>query len=197
MKNILIIAFLLLLVLGVLAVEDQTTTDPLMIDPMMMDPLALDQTVGKRIYIGSKACLKCHIGNNTNDYTFITAWKNNPHLKAFETLASNAALELSTTELARVANPQDDPYCLKCHVTGFNESTDMTMNIDLTEGVGCESCHGAGSNYSKMYFMQNREKAVKLGLIPEPKLTCIKCHNPKSPKYKPFIFEESWKKIKH
>ena len=45
--------------------------------------------------------------------------------------------------------------------------------------------------------MEDKNAAIDAGLnIPNEK-TCTKCHNPESPNYKPFNFNEFWEKIKH
>ena len=66
-------------------------------------------------------------------------------------------------------------------------------------GVGCESCHGAGSLYSP-YKKENEEysrtEIEKLGL--NWKITaenCTSCHNEESPTYKEFDFEARVKDV--
>ena len=54
-------------------------------------------------------------------------------------------------EIAKKMGVSDEPQlaaaCLKCHVTGGGPGAAVAKSYDLMEGVGCESCHGAGSEY--------------------------------------------------
>ncbi|MBC8192847.1 MAG: hypothetical protein H8E18_10735 [FCB group bacterium] len=70
------------------------------------------------------------------------------------------------------------------------------------KNVGCEVCHGAGDAYKKKKVMQgiysDSLKAVDYGLITiPPEETCLKCHNERSPSFKPFNYEERVKEIAH
>ena len=98
----------------------------------------------------------------------------------------------------REVDPQKADECLRCHVTAFGvkkELIDPTCTYE--EGVGCEACHGPGSEYRKLAIMKDHDKAVAAGLIEQTEKLCIKCHNKESPTYKPFNFEEDVKKIAH
>lgn len=46
-----------------------------------------------------------------------------------------------------------DAKCLKCHTTS---------TLDPTEGVSCESCHGAGSKYKSPAIMKDHAKSMLL-----------------------------------
>jgi hypothetical protein len=102
-----------------------------------------------------------------------------------------------------VTDPQNDPKCLKCHVTGQLEAGGaFDAKFDKAEGVGCESCHGAGSEYAKKKVMEDAMKGAiqgsSVGLVDEPtEQACKKCHNEESPTYKPFNFQEAKEKIAH
>lgn len=87
--------------------------------------------------------------------------------------------------------------CVACHSTGGAAQPN----------VGCESCHGPGSEYAKPTLM-NKDKwkadpagslkaAQAAGLtIPNEKV-CVKCHNSKSPNFKSFDFAKAKVTIKH
>ncbi len=118
-------------------------------------------------YIGNDDCVLCH-------NKIFKHWEVTGHASAYETLVK--------------AGHEYDPECVECHVVGLNFFTGFETIESTPElkGVGCESCHGAGSDHkeiqSRDYGMVNVEN-------------CEICHNDEhSPN---FEFKEYWKKIKH
>ncbi len=113
----------------------------------------------KATYVGSQACAECHDKNATDAFD---VWKKTPHFKATVTLE----------ELKFPSGRHYDPECMKCHTTGFkhpsgyndlvvdpanwpappaqkpNDAALKAHNDDL-RGVGCETCHGPGSEHVK------------------------------------------------
>jgi hypothetical protein len=84
-------------------------------------------------YVGSEACKKCH------KYAY-EVWEKSKHAQAFHTL------ETATRPSLR----QLDGECVICHVTGFEFLTGY-RNEQATpqlKNVGCESCHGPGSEHA-------------------------------------------------
>ena len=69
----------------------------------------------------------------------------------------------------------------------------------MEDGVQCETCHGAGSDYKSLKVMKDKQLAMKNGLEMHDNIEefCKSCHNPESPTFVEFKFEESWNKIKH
>jgi hypothetical protein len=69
------------------------------------------------------------------------------------------------------------------------------------DGVGCESCHGAGGDYTASKTMKaiagGAIEAESVGLIIPDEAVCIGCHNEESPAFKGFVFEEMLAKIAH
>ena len=145
-------------------------------------------------YAGLKKCKMCHKGDSKGN--IYETWEVSSHAKAYATLGEEAAKEVYA-KLGKTGNPQEDPECLNCHVTGYGEDASLTEKVVKEEGVMCESCHQAGGDYWKKAVMSDREQALANGLNPDPKSACVKCHNEKSPEYKEFNFEERWAKIKH
>ena len=147
-------------------------------------------------FIGSDRCAKmCHKGEKKGKQLEI--WQKSKHFSAFTVLGTPASKEVAK-KLGMTADPQKAPECLRCHVTGFNAKKEL---IDSTctyaEGVGCEACHGAGSEYRKLNTMKNHDLAVAAGLVVQKEALCIKCHNKESPTYKPFVFAVAVKKDAH
>jgi len=75
----------------------------------------------------------------------------------------------------------------------------LDKKFKIEDGVQCETCHGAGSNYKSLKVMKNKEDAIANGLVVPEKVEdfCISCHNAESPTYVDFKFAEMWKKIQH
>lgn len=155
---------------------------------------------GSHEYIGSKSCKACH-SNDKMGGTAYKVWEKTPHAKAYETLKSAEADKIAKEKGFKTKAAETDE-CLSCHVTGMNvKGAKFDKKFDKSEGVGCETCHGAASDY-KTKHMKDVDGALKVGLM-LPKADgdaaklCTECHNEKSPTFKSFDFKESWKKIAH
>jgi hypothetical protein len=98
-----------------------------------------------------------------------------------------------------LGNPQQEIACLKCHVTRTSLGEDVVVNGKANytdnEGIGCEACHGPGSDYKARKVMLDPEAARAAGLIMNT--GCRKCHNEESPTFKGFDFEARWLEIAH
>ncbi|MFB3851931.1 MAG: multiheme c-type cytochrome [Acidobacteriota bacterium] len=67
--------------------------------------------------------------------------------------------------------------CAKmCHKSEY-ENWLKTKHATMRHKVDCESCHGKGSEYAKMWIMKDKEAAKAAGLVAKPdKASCINCH---------------------
>jgi hypothetical protein len=145
-------------------------------------------------YVGAAKCKMCH--NSPAKGEQFNKWTASKHSKAFEVLASPQALEVGKKLGAEA--PQKSDKCLVCHVTGYSapaEAKDVTYNP--AEGVGCEVCHGPGSDYKDMKVMKDPKAAMAAGMIVPNEETCKGCHNAKSPTFKAFVFADAYKIIAH
>jgi hypothetical protein len=147
--------------------------------------------------IGAPKCKICH-GKKTGDQW--TIWEESKHAQAFATLASEESQKIATER--GLGDPQKAEECLKCHTTHAFVGRDVAIaksnKYEEAEGVGCEACHGPGSEYKSKKTMEDREAAVAAGLwIPAGAEDCQKCHNEESPTYKPFDYEARWAEIAH
>jgi hypothetical protein len=123
-------------------------------------------------------------------------WEKSRHARAYETLASAKAKEVATAK--GIDNPQESPECLKCHVTGYGADASLFESTYKKEdGVGCESCHGAGKDYKNIKIMKDPEAAKAKGLIIPDEQVCKKCHSEESPTNTPFGYEEGKAQIAH
>jgi len=164
---------------------------------IMVDPAA-SEAPPQRQHVGVDKCKVCHKNEAKGDQ--YSEWLGGPHAKAFKTLGSDQAKAIAKEK--GIEDPQAAAECLKCHVTGHGLAAELLgPNYKKEDGVGCESCHGAGGDYYKMKTM----KAVFAGeiepgtvglILPDEKL-CVGCHNEASPTYKKFVYADRIKQIAH
>ncbi len=148
--------------------------------------LVLQAEEKKFEYVGSEKCKICHKSEKSGNQWGI--WESSKHAKAFETLASEDSKKVAN-EMG-IDDPQKSDKCLSCH-NGW----------DGEEAVGCEDCHGPGSEYKSMKVMKGifkgELKGEDYGLVTPDEESCKRCHNEESPTYKEFKFEEFLKQIAH
>jgi len=152
----------------------------------------------QRAFVGVAKCKTCHKKPAAGEQFRI--WSESAHAKAFATLASEEAIAIG--KKVGVDEPQKSDTCLRCHVTGHGVAAEfLGPKHDPTQGVGCESCHGAGADYKKkktMVAIRSGEiDGATVGLMKPNEETCVKCHNDGSPTFKSFNYEEMVKKIAH
>ena len=134
--------------------------------------------------------------------------------KAFESLKPGQAVEAKTkAKLDLAKDYTKDPSCVACHVTGYGQpggypevvagkefTAAEKARAALNEGVGCESCHGPGSQasaYKKDHKEYKWADVAKLGMIKPSEAVCTACHNKKSPTFTTFDFEARKKEGAH
>lgn len=164
---------------------------------LLMIP-ALLAAQSKFKYVGAKACMPCHLTPKSG--AAYKVWQGTAHAKAFATLATPAAKEIAQKK--GIADPQKDAKCMKCHDTAFGvAAAQLAPSFKPGEGVGCEVCHGPGSEFKTMQIMKDikagKVKGETLGLMKPDEKFCVTCHNAESPSFKEFNFAEAVKKIAH
>jgi YVTN family beta-propeller protein len=141
-------------------------------------------------YAGSAACGACHRGREMGHQ--FSLWRASPHAKAWASLGTQRANEIAVEQKVQ-GEPQKSPQCLKCHSTGQGGPFLSSFSVD--EGVGCEACHGPGSEYMPEAIMRDGRAATVAGLKRPGRATCAPCHE--APGVKPFRYEEAIKQIAH
>lgn len=155
---------------------------------------------------GSEKCNECHILQSLGNQTDI--WKKSAHSRAYNTLLTDTAINFTRANNLIDANVNE--LCLKCHTTKYFLS-DKGQNeyYNMSEGVGCESCHGAGSVYLTAEKMKDKNLFLQSGGIICDETVCIKCHSPEANhqrmisesvcpfQEKEFNYEALLKKINH
>lgn len=163
---------------------------------------------GEYEYVGSKKCRKCH----NKEYK---SWKETAKAKTLEPLKPGQASEAKQKHnLDPAKDYTKDEGCLACHSTGFGQpggyfvpdtaDEAAVKKAKKLEGVGCESCHGPGSAYNKVFEeikkskrMYKVEEVYAVGLTKIEESTCTGCHNEKSPTFESFNYEEQKDKGLH
>ncbi len=141
-------------------------------------------------YVGSAACGACHRGReHGNQYSL---WRMSAHARAWAALGTPRAYETAKKQGVQ-GEPNKSPQCLKCHATGQGGAFLASFTVD--EGVGCEACHGPGSEYMQEAIMRDGRAANAAGLKHPGRETCLPCHEPAGGK--PFDYEPALKKIAH
>ncbi len=167
---------------------------------------ALEPTEEPASITGSQKCGECHsLKINGNQQV---VWENSKHAQAYSSLLTQRATDFAAKN--GLEQPANNKLCLKCHSTlnhleGFPKLT--TYKFD--EGVGCESCHGAGSNYSPAKVMTDNYLFRHNGGKRGDEKTCLECHSPVGNKEmtlkdnvcpfqsSDFIYKTEFEKIKH
>lgn len=145
-------------------------------------------------YVGSAVCRSCH--QAFEDGNPGISWLASRHSHAYWRLGSDWSLELAhlRPQYADVASPMTDDRCLLCHVTASQDDDALLgASFRIEEGVGCEACHGPGSDYASVEVMADRERFVAAGGRLPDAAACRSCH--RNPEH--FDFDEWWPEIAH
>ena len=124
-------------------------------------------------YVGSEQCAQCHAEENHK-------WHISAHARAFHTLVKK--------------NSDADPSCIACHTVGFGTTSGYRRSYgdEKLVNVGCESCHGPGSEHVKAW---QSGKAPTFKFRPLGAGDCMKCHHGEFSR--PFDWDEFWPLIEH
>jgi YVTN family beta-propeller protein len=143
-------------------------------------------------HVGALACGSCHQGQAMGYQ--LSLWRMSRHAQAYATLSTPKAQEVAKA-MGVSSDPQAAPACLKCHATGGGPQAPAAKGFSHREGVGCESCHGAGSDYMAEPVMRDAVASKKAGLQAVTEKTCAACHA--KAHGTPFDFAAAKAKIAH
>lgn len=167
---------------------------------------ALEPSEDPVVITGSEKCGECHQLQSLGNQQVV--WESSKHSQAYKTLQTQKAADF--TKKNNIAQPVKNEMCLKCHTTElFLKDFYKTPYYKIDEGVGCESCHGAGSGYSPADIMKDEALFKRHGGVTGDEGTCMKCHSPKANKEQKlsadicpfqdedFVYKTAFDKIKH
>lgn len=140
-------------------------------------------------FVGSETCGECHT-------KAFEKWKETGHSNAFESLRTGRR------GIPRI----HDPECIACHVVGwdpqevFRYDSGYLNEISTKHllNVGCENCHGPGSEHVKLINEGDEEAANKLMRVTREQARdsgCYKCHDLDNSPH--FDFDTYWEEIEH
>lgn len=167
---------------------------------------ALEPSVEPVRITGSDKCGECHqlqmLGNQQQ------VWQNSRHKAAYVSLQTQQAKDFAVKN--NLPEPVKNEMCLSCHTTsGLYKSFERQQSYKIEEGVGCEGCHGAGSDYSPTEVMKDEELFKRHGGVVGDEKVCLQCHSTKGNREQKlsedscpfqsedFNYKAAFEKIKH
>jgi hypothetical protein len=151
-------------------------------------PLQARQGTPPASYVGAGSCTSsnCHgavwpkTGGKINQNEYNLWLSRDSHSKAYAVL-----LEPRSKQMARnlkIDKPETAAICLDCHVTNVG-ANQRAGSFDISDGVGCESCHGPSSAWLGPHTARDwsHEQSVRLGMIDTKDVktrmeVCLSCH---------------------
>ena len=140
----------------------------------IIDPNAIPGVATTRAtFVGSASCQACHPKAHE-------VWSESGHARAFDTLVRYGS--------------DADPQCIGCHTIGFGRPGGYRrpMGSKSLVDVGCESCHGPGSEHIARYLHGQPNNFRFRPLGPGD---CTTCHYGEFSR--PFDWEKFWPGIAH
>ncbi|CAN5469483.1 hypothetical protein BH23VER1_BH23VER1_01130 [soil metagenome] len=124
-------------------------------------------------FVGSESCAGCHP-------TATAAWQKSGHAHAFATLERRGAAA--------------DPNCIGCHTVGFGTESGYRRAFqgERLADVGCESCHGPGSEHVRQ---RAGGGTVSFQFPPLGAGDCTTCHYGEFSR--PFVWDDFWELVQH
>ena len=139
-------------------------------------------------YTGPGSCSSpsCHGGVQARDQTTVlqneySTWVvRDKHAQAFVNLTNPVGTRIA--KIMGLPSPDTAPRCLACHALDV-PADQRARTFDLTDGVGCENCHGPASAWLGPHTTRGwkYEKSIELGLYDTRDLVkrsekCLSCH---------------------
>ena len=140
------------------------------------------------IHLGVASCAgsSCHgsiqpWADSTILQTEYIIWEEqDPHSQAYKVLLTKESQKIASN--LGLGKPESEPLCLDCHAD--NVSLDQRSDtFQITDGVGCEACHGAAETWLDQHISgaSDHKSNLRAGLYPtEDPLArarlCLSCH---------------------
>ncbi|YCM42594.1 multiheme c-type cytochrome [Verrucomicrobiaceae bacterium 227] len=148
-------------------------TDLLVDHPERLGENAIPGVKPLATYVGSDQCLKCHAEEAEQ-------WHASAHSRAFDSLVKK--------------DSEADPSCITCHTVGFGTPSGYrrSFGTEKLTDVGCESCHGPGSEHVDSW---NTGTVPGFKFRPLGAGDCLQCHHGEFSR--PFDWDQFWPLIEH
>lgn len=148
-------------------------------------------------FVGVERCATCHTSIAAGRQYPI--WSASAHASAWKALQSDSARRL----IARPAGSIDS--CIGCHTSLGRRAVVRGEDTLVSEGVGCERCHGPGSRYALYNVMTDRAAFTANGGVAGSLQDCYGCHAAAPGpavrhcpfQTKPFMADSAWQSIRH
>ena len=146
-----------------------------------------DQAADRHMGVATCAASQCHGSAAPRDSSsvmqneYVTWTRDDPHSKAYATLASDASRAIAAR--LGIGSATTAQICLDCHADNVPAAL-RGDKFQLSDGVGCEACHGGAERWlSTHYNTPAVDHAANLaaGLYPterpqERAELCLSCH---------------------
>ena len=142
----------------------------------------------KQIHLGVASCANsvCHGAviphiNSNIAHTEYTVWtRKDPHARVYRDLFRKDFVAI--TRKLGLKEPHLEPTCLACHASNI-EPQFQGAKFSMTDGIGCETCHGGSEKYIARHTDKDatRAKNIANGLFPTDNIIertrlCLSCH---------------------
>ena len=141
----------------------------------------------KHMGVATCAASQCHgsaiprDGSNVMQNEYVTWTQSDPHSKAFELL--NNELSRAMARRLGLNSASSAAICLDCHADNI-PSAQRGEKFQLSDGVGCESCHGGAENWLATHYdtpAVSHSDNINAGLYPTEDTAaraelCLSCH---------------------
>ena len=160
------------------------------------DHQALFALHDQSVRVGAQTCgdSNCHAsiegawaGSPISQLEFVV-WKNRDrHSQAYQTLLGNDAKKIARR--LSLAAPHQSSQCLTCH-SDYVSKNQRTEKFKLSDGVGCEACHGGAKDWLGLHSDGSNLRSDHLanGMFPTENAEartrlCLRCHSTQNKNY--------------
>ncbi|WP_052072766.1 multiheme c-type cytochrome [Thalassotalea sp. ND16A] len=149
----------------------------------------------KNVHLGVASCAAsmCHgsliqrEGSDVLQNEYIIWSNSDTHAQAYQSLLTATAVKIADN--LGIADAGQADICLDCHSDNVKQEL-QGDKFQLSDGIGCEACHGGGQHYISSHTdgTINRKQHLQNGLFPtdQPQSRaqlCLSCHLGNNDKY--------------
>jgi hypothetical protein len=141
------------------------------------------------VHMGVATCAasQCHgsavprDGSNVLQNEYVTWTQDDPHSRAYDVLSDDRSKAIAARPGLKSATTAE--ICLNCHTDNVPAQR-RGERFHLSDGVGCESCHGGAENWLATHYNRptvTHADNLAAGLFPSEKVAqrsdlCLSCH---------------------